>query len=103
MAFVSINTMNPKGNVNAEIKRYKIDYPVFYGRGQKINRNFKVKVLPRLILINAQGKVDRDVQFMKADQLRVEIERLLTEAGDSLQIGKPDTATKTEDRPLNEE
>jgi len=81
-----VNTKNPDGQVKAEIKKYKIEYPVHFGRGQKINRDFKVKVLPRLILINADRTVYKDVPFMKADELRGEIEKLLGE-----DIAKSDT------------
>lgn len=72
--------MNPKGHANAEIKRYKIDYPVFYGRGQKMNRDFEVKVLPRLILIDSNGKVRQDILFLKEEKLRIEIQKLLDES-----------------------
>lgn len=81
-----MNTINPKEQADAEIKRYNIDFPVFYGRGQDINKNFKVNKLPRLILIKADSTVDQDVLFLKADELKMELERMLKEAGvDSIQ------------------
>ena len=83
VAFISINTRNPKGQVDAEmkrfIKRYKLTYPYYYGRGQDINRDFQVKVLPRLILVRSDKTVYKDVAFMKADELKVEIDKLLSE------------------------
>lgn len=78
--FISINTRDPKGQVDAEIKRHKIGYPVHYGRGSTINADFKVLKLPRLVLVRADGTVYKDVPFMKADELRAEVEKLLKEA-----------------------
>jgi hypothetical protein len=81
ISWISVNTINPKEQADAEIKRYNIDFPVFYGRGQDINKNFKVKKLPRLVLIKADSTVDQDVLFLKADELKVELQRMLKEAG----------------------
>ncbi|MFH0766327.1 MAG: TlpA disulfide reductase family protein [Calditrichota bacterium] len=81
ISWISVNTINPKKQADAEIKRYNIDFPVFYGRGQDMNKNFKVKKLPRLILIKEDGTVDQDVLFLKADELKVELERMLKEVG----------------------
>ena len=45
----------------------------------KINKDFKVKVLPRLILVRADSTVYKDVLFMKGPDLKVEIDKLLDE------------------------
>jgi len=63
--------------VDAEIKRYKMEYPVFYGRGQNINRDFKVLKLPRLIFVTGDSTIHKDVLFMKADEIRAELDGLL--------------------------
>ncbi len=96
VSFISINTRDPKGKADAEIKRYKIDYPVFYGRGQNINRDFKVLKMPRLILANADGSVYKDVLFMESNILKKEIEDLLAKnaaAADTMttEISKPES------------
>ncbi len=88
--------MNPKGHANAEIKRYKIDYPVFYGRGQNMNRDFKVQVLPRLILIDSKGKVYQDLLFLKEDELRIEIQKLLDKKGIIKESVNKETPVKSE-------
>ena len=85
-----MNTRDPQGMVDAEIKRYKVEYPVFYGRGQNINSDFKVQILPRLIVIKADSTIHKDVLFMKDDELRAEIDSLLAEspaATDTLHAG----------------
>lgn len=74
---ISINTMNPDGMVDAEIKKYKMEYPVFYGRGQNINRDFKVEKLPRLIFVKSDTTIIQDVLFMKTDEIRTELQKLL--------------------------
>jgi hypothetical protein len=79
VAFIAINTRDPEGQVNAEIKRYKLDYPCYYGRGQNINEGFKVLVLPRLIIVRKDGTVYKDVPFMKSDEMKADIQKLLEE------------------------
>ena len=54
-------------------------YPVYYGRGQNINRDFKVNKLPRLILVKQDGTIHLDILFMKEDELRQEIAKMLAE------------------------
>jgi len=80
VSFISINTRNPYGQVKSEIKKYKITFPVHFGKGTGINKDFKVKKLPRLILIKQDGTVYRDALFMKEDELRIEIDKLLAES-----------------------
>ena len=69
--------MNPDGMVDAEIKKYKMEYPVFYGRGQNINRDFKVDKLPRLIFVKDDSTIVKDVIFLKTEEIRGEIEGML--------------------------
>lgn len=79
VCFLSVNTRNPDGQVNAEIKKFKMTQPVHYGRGQDINRTFKVKKLPRLIFIKSDTTIHKDVIFMNEKYLRNEIQMLLDE------------------------
>jgi len=69
--------MNPDGMVDAEIKKYKMEYSVFYGRGQNINRDFKVDKLPRLIFVKDDSTIVKDVIFLKTEEIRGEIEGML--------------------------
>ena len=82
VSFISINIKNPKGQVNAEVKKfrkkYKMTYPVYYGKGQNISRDFKILKLPRLLLVT-DGKIRKDIIFLKAPELKVEIDKLLEE------------------------
>lgn len=95
--FISVNTRDPKGQVEAEIKRYKITYPVHFGRGQDITDKFKVLKLPRLILIKSDGTIYKDVMFMQADELRTEINKLLSEV--PTPAGETNTVPKAEGVP----
>jgi hypothetical protein len=82
VSFISINAKNPKGQVDAEVKsfrkKYNMTYPVYYGKDQNINRDFKVLTLPRLILVT-DGKIRKDTIFLEASDLKVEIDKLLAE------------------------
>jgi hypothetical protein len=88
VSFISINTRDPDGQVDAEVKKYKVDYPVFYGRGQNINSDFKVLKLPRLLLVRGDSSVVQDALFLKADELRAEIDGLLAGAAADSGIGR---------------
>ena len=85
VSFVSINTRNPEGQVDAELKKfrkkykYQLNFPIFYGRGRNINKDFKVEKLPRLILVRADTTIFKDVLFMNERELREAIEILLSE------------------------
>lgn len=95
VSFVSINTRNPKGQVDAELKKFKkklnMNYPAYYGKGQNINRDFLVKKLPRLILINSDSTVYKDELFMTADELRAELTYLLGKKESGLKEGDNET------------
>ncbi len=67
-------------------------YPVYHGRGQNINRDFKVNKLPRLILVKQDGTIYKDILFMKEKPLRLELNKLLEEA--ELAESKESPATK---------
>ena len=85
ISFISINTRNPEGQVDAELKKFKkkykyqLDFPVFYGRRRNINKDFKVEKLPRLVLVRADTTIFKDVLFMKEKELREAIDTLLGE------------------------
>lgn len=78
--WVSINTVNPMPQVFAEVKRYEMDYPVYSGYRQDINRSFRVRKLPRLIFVKKDGTVHKDVEFMRSEEIIKEINNLLKDA-----------------------
>ncbi len=69
-----------------------MEYPVFYGRGQNVNRDFKVMKLPRLIIVNQDGTIHTDIIFMKEPELRKALEEMLAEV----------TEKETESEPKSE-
>ena len=83
VSFVSVNIKNPKGQVNAELKKfrkkYNMNYPSYYGRGQNMDKDFKVMKLPRIILVRPDGTIYKDELFLKEDKLRIEIDKLVAE------------------------
>jgi len=60
--------------------------PVHHGRGQEIDKEFKVKKLPRLIMVRGDRTVYKDVLFMKDNELTEEIDRLLDELPSEVEI-----------------
>jgi peroxiredoxin len=83
VSFISINLKNPEGQVKAELKKFKKKYnmtiPAYSGKGQGMDKDFKVLKLPRLILVRADQTVYQDFLFLKAEDLKVEIDNLLAE------------------------
>jgi len=63
-------------------------YPIYYGKGQKLNKNFKVLKLPRLILIRPDKTIYKDVLFLKTPELKVEIDKLLSELHEEMATDK---------------
>ncbi len=56
-----------------------MDYPVHFAKGTNINRDFKVKVLPRLILVDKKGVVRSDNIYLEEKDLQLAIDALLAE------------------------
>jgi len=56
-----------------------MSYPSYYGKGQNMDKDFKVMKLPRIILVRADGTIYKDELFLKEDMLRTEIEKLVAE------------------------
>jgi hypothetical protein len=49
------------------------------GRGQDINSLFQVLKLPRLIIVKSDTTIYMDALFLKSDELKTEIDKLLKE------------------------
>ena len=72
-----MNAINRDGNVAADAKRFKLPYPVLVGRNSDIVKNYKLKSLPQLVIIDLEGKVALFEKFVKADEIKALLDTLL--------------------------
>ena len=72
-----MNAINRSGKVASDAKRFKIAYPVLVGRGSDIVKNYKIKSLPRLVIIDMEGKVALYKKFAKAEEIKTVLDTLL--------------------------
>ena len=54
---ISINAINREGRVAEEAETFELPFPVCVGRDSNIITNYNIKGLPRLIIIDFEGKI----------------------------------------------
>ena len=77
VVILSINVINKKGQVKAEVKKYNMDYTILLGRGAKITSEYKIKKLPHLFIINQKGVIHTSKRFLKADKIKEALDSIL--------------------------
>ncbi len=77
VVILSINVLNKEGRVNAEVKKYKMDYTVLIGRGHKLSQKSKIKKLPHLFIIDQKGIIHTSKRFLKTEKIKVAVDNLL--------------------------
>jgi thiol-disulfide isomerase/thioredoxin len=77
--FVRLGTHD---GARAFLSEYDIDYPAAYATNENVVRDFEIRSMPTTVFFDADGAiVDRHTGFLPEDQLRRQIESLLTEGG----------------------
>ena len=74
---LSVNPINRKGKVEADAKKYKLGYPVLIGRDSDIIKDYKIKALPKVILIDKQGKIILSEKFIPFEKIQEVLKPLL--------------------------
>ena len=77
VAIISINVLNIKGQVQAEVKKYKMDYTVLLGRGAKISSDLKITRLPHILIVDQEGIVRASERFLKAEDIKKVLKKIL--------------------------
>jgi len=85
-----MNAINPVGQAKAEAEHYKIEFPTLICRETGIVQKYKITKLPHLIILDPEGIVRSSELFLKADEMKVILDDLISE------IPKPEGATKEE-------
>ena len=63
--------------MKSDAKRFKLTYPVLVGRGSDIVKTYEIKSLPRLVIIDMEGKVALYKKFAKAEEIKSILDGLL--------------------------
>lgn len=77
VVILSINVINQKGQTEAEVKKYNMDYPVLLGRGFELTSLYKIKKLPHLFILDQQGVIQSSERFLKTEEIKQILDRIL--------------------------
>jgi hypothetical protein len=77
VVILSINVLNKKGRVKAEVKKYKMNYTVLVGRGKNLTSEYEIKKLPHLFILDPQGIIHTSERFLKKEKIMEALEELL--------------------------
>jgi len=71
--------INKKGRVEAEVKKYKMNYTVLVGRGQNLTSEYEIKKLPHLFILDPKGFIHTSKRFLKKEKIMEALDELLSE------------------------
>jgi hypothetical protein len=77
VVILSINVINQKGQTEAEVKKYNMDYTVLLGRGHELTSLYKIRKLPHLIILDQEGVIQSSERFLKTGEIKPVLDRLL--------------------------
>jgi len=73
---LSINPINPGGRILSDIRRFDVPFPVLIGRGSRIIRDYQVRALPSIYIIDKTGKIAEGGKFIPFDKMEALIKSL---------------------------
>ena len=76
LVILSINVLNRKGRVVSEVKKYKMDYTVLVGRGEKLTQTYKIKKLPHLFILDRDGIINTSERYLKEEDIKTRLDDL---------------------------
>ncbi len=79
VVILSINVINQKGQTEAEVKKYNMDYTVLLGRGFELTSLYKIKKLPHLFILDQKGVIQSSERFLKTEEIKEVLDRIITE------------------------
>ena len=69
--------INQKGQTEAEVKKYNMDYTVLLGRGHELTSLYKIKKLPHLFILDQQGVIQASERFLNTEEIKQVLDRIL--------------------------
>ena len=64
-----VNPVDRKGKVNSMAKRFKLNHKVLVGRDSTIIKDYKIKKMPGLVIVDRSGKIVFHDEFATADKI----------------------------------
>lgn len=80
VAILSINPINPQGQVLSDLSRFDLPFPALVGRGSSIIRDYQIRNLPSIYVIDKAGKVVEGGKFITPERLEELIQSLIKPA-----------------------
>ena len=77
VVILSINVLDKKGRVAAEVEKYKMNYTVLVGRGENLTSEYKIKKLPHLFILDQKGFIYTSERFLKEDEIIIILDKLI--------------------------
>ncbi len=74
---MAVNVLNPPERALAELEKYGQTYQVLSGRGSGITKDYEVKKLPLLVIIDKDGKVREAKQYLNYQDLHDKVASLV--------------------------
>ncbi len=78
LVILSINVLNRKGRVVSEVKKYKMDYTIMVGRGEKLTQTYQIKKLPHLFILDREGIIHTSERYLKEDDIKKRLDDLFS-------------------------
>lgn len=69
--------LNQKGQTEAEVKKYNMDFTVLLGRGAELTSLYKIKKLPHLFILDQQGVIRASQRFLKTEEIKAVLDGIL--------------------------
>ena len=70
LQIIGINIQDSPKRVEREVNKLDLPYPNLIGRGSSIAKDFKIKTLPYLYIIDKEGVVDYGEIFVQFDFMK---------------------------------
>jgi len=79
LKIMAVNVINPPERALAELEKYEQTYQVLSGRGSGIAKEYEVKKLPLLVIIDKDGKVQEAKMYLNYQDLHDKVLPLVKE------------------------
>jgi peroxiredoxin len=77
VVILSINVLDKKGRVEAEVEKYEMNYTVLVGRGENLTSEYKIKKLPHLFILDQKGVIYTSERFLKEEEIIKVLDKLI--------------------------
>ncbi|MCK5147751.1 redoxin domain-containing protein [bacterium] len=74
---LSINPINPRGRILSDLRRFDAPFPVLEGRGSRIIRDYKIRSLPAIYIIDKAGEIVAGGKYMSFEKLETTIKSMI--------------------------